>query len=84
MHKKINSAKNLITFEHEMINEILRNQYSKKMITQKTGISISSIRRILLGNNIALNWGQFRKLLYLFCFCITQSASNSLVSLKDK
>lgn len=54
-------------FYHEMIVEVLNRDISKKYIAEKTNISVSSIRRILIGEQVELTFQTFRKLLYLYC-----------------
>lgn len=60
-------------FVRRMIKIILEHNVSKKEIQQETGISISTLRRILLDSSIELSYLRLKKLLYLYCWVITKN-----------
>lgn len=72
-----NKVKQQNTFTYEMLSVILSNKISKNKIVIKTGISLSTIRRIMRNEKTFLNYGQFKRLLYMYCYYNEFTLSNS-------
>lgn len=79
MPQIVTNMKDQATFSQELLEALLKEKFTKVAISKETGMSISTVNRVLLGKTKAITSKHFKNLISFYCWVKLEKENSEML-----